>query len=99
MSLLRESRDVRKVKAIRRAEFGLKQRLERIDWEEDVLLPEVEAILAGRPVMGLEAGAAFDVVIEEPHAALTAAPSNGDPGRDSDSPDADPRDEPSAAGA
>jgi len=40
--LIRESRNEKKLKAIRRAEFALKQRLERIDWEEDVLLPQVE---------------------------------------------------------
>ena len=39
--MIRESRNERKLKAIRRAEFSLRQKLERIDWEEDVLLPEV----------------------------------------------------------
>jgi len=33
----------RKLVAIRRAEIQLKQRLERIDWEEDVLKPELKA--------------------------------------------------------
>jgi len=37
----RDTRNEKKLKAIRRAEFGLKQKLGRIDWEEDVLLPEV----------------------------------------------------------
>ena len=41
MSLSRDPRNLKKLKAIRRAEFTLKQRLERIDWEEDELLPEV----------------------------------------------------------
>ena len=40
--MIRESRNEKKLKAIRRAEFALKQRLERIDWEEDELLPQVE---------------------------------------------------------
>ena len=40
--MIRESRNEKKLKAIRRAEFALKQRLERIDWEEDILLPQVE---------------------------------------------------------
>lgn len=31
----------KKLVAIRRAEYRLKQRLESIDWEHDVLLPEV----------------------------------------------------------
>lgn len=39
--LARDTRNLRKLKAIRRAEYALKQRLERIDWEEDELLPEV----------------------------------------------------------
>ena len=39
--MIRESRNEKKLKAIRRAEFALRQRLERIDWEEDELLPEV----------------------------------------------------------
>ena len=42
MSLSRDTRNEKKLKAIRRAEFALRQRLERIDWEEDVLLPEIE---------------------------------------------------------
>lgn len=46
MSLSRDSRNERKLKAIRRAEFTLRQRLERIDWEEDELLPEVNAFKA-----------------------------------------------------
>ncbi len=44
--LSRDTRNERKLKAIRRAEFALKQRLERIDWEEDDLLPEVTAFKA-----------------------------------------------------
>lgn len=63
-SLLRDSRAVRKLKAIRRAEWGLQQRLQRIDWEEDVLLPEVQKLLSGHPVLGLESGQVFDIVPE-----------------------------------
>lgn len=68
MSLARDSREIRKLKAVRRAQFALEQRLERIDFEEDILLPEVEALLAGRPVLGLESGQAFDIVVEKPGA-------------------------------
>ena len=46
MSLSRDSRNEKKLKAVRRAEFALKQRLERIDWEEDDLLPEVASFKA-----------------------------------------------------
>lgn len=41
MSLARDTRNEKKLKAVRRAEFALRQKLERIDWEEDVLLPEI----------------------------------------------------------
>lgn len=44
--LSRDTRNEKKLKAIRRAEFALKQRLERIDWEEDHLLPEINAFKA-----------------------------------------------------
>lgn len=64
MSLSRDSRAERKLKAVRRAQFRLKQALERIDWEEDELLPEIEALKAGKAVLGLPDGAAFDIVIE-----------------------------------
>jgi hypothetical protein len=43
--------------------FRLKQNLERIDWEEDVLLPEIEALKAGKSVLGLPDGSAFDIQI------------------------------------
>lgn len=41
----------------------MKQAIERIDFEEDVLLPEIEALKAGKPVLGLPEGAAFDIQI------------------------------------
>lgn len=64
MSLSRDSRLERKLKAFRRAEFRLKQSLERIDWEEDTLIPEIEALKAGKSILGLPEGAAFDIQIE-----------------------------------
>ncbi|HZT91245.1 MAG TPA: hypothetical protein VFA05_04320 [Gaiellaceae bacterium] len=45
--MARDSREIRKWKAARRAQFRLKQAFERIDWEEDVLLGEVAALQAG----------------------------------------------------
>jgi hypothetical protein len=48
---------------VRRAQFRLKQALERIDFEEEVLMPEIEAMKSGRSVMGLPEGAAFDIQI------------------------------------
>jgi hypothetical protein len=60
---------LRKLKAIRLAQWRLKQRLETIDYMEDDLQKEVNALLAGEPVLGLEGGVAFDIVIEHetPH--------------------------------
>jgi 1-acyl-sn-glycerol-3-phosphate acyltransferase len=64
LSLSRDSRQERKLKAFRRAQFGLKQRLDRIDWEEDVLMPEIEQLKAGKSVLGLPEGTVFDIRIE-----------------------------------
>ena len=73
MSLSRDSRQERKLKAMRRAQFRLKQSFERIDWEEDVLLPEIEALKAGKSVLGLSEGAAFDITIEHADSRSTDA--------------------------
>jgi hypothetical protein len=64
LSLSRDSRQERKLKAVRRAQFRLKQNIERIDWEEDFLTPEIEALKSGKSVLGLPEGMAFDIVIE-----------------------------------
>lgn len=67
MSLSRDSRQERKLKAYLRAKFSLKQRFERIDHEEDVIIPMVEAMKAGKAVLGLDAGTAFDFqVVDDP---------------------------------
>ena len=65
MSLSRDSRQERKLKAIRWAQFRLRQRLEAIDFMEDVLQPEIEALKSGKSVLGLDPGTAFDIVIED----------------------------------
>ena len=51
------------------AQWRLRQRLETIDYMEDGLQKEVNALLAGEPVLGLEGGVAFDIVVEHetPH--------------------------------
>jgi hypothetical protein len=64
MPLGRDSRQLKKLKAIRWAQHRLTQRLQTIDWIEDELLPEAEAMLAGKSVLGLSEGSAFEVVIE-----------------------------------
>ena len=64
MSLSRDSRQERKLKALRRTQFRLRQAFERIDWEEDELLPEIEALKSGKSILGLPEGAAFDIQIQ-----------------------------------
>lgn len=65
MSLSRDSRTEKKLKALLRAKFRLKQQFEYIDYCEDVLIPEVEKLKSGKPILGLDAGAAFDLVIDD----------------------------------
>jgi hypothetical protein len=71
--LSRDSRQEQKLKAIRRAQFRLRQRLEAIDWENDILMPEIEALKSGKSVLGLPEGVAFDieVISEDPHPATS----------------------------
>lgn len=64
MSLSRDSKAERKLKAFRRAQFRLQQTLQRIDWEEEILLPEIEALKSGKSVLGLPDGASFDIRVE-----------------------------------
>jgi hypothetical protein len=65
--LSRDGRAERQLKAIRRAEFRLKQALARIDWEEDVLLPEIEALKSGKTVLGLPEGTVFRLKVADGH--------------------------------
>ena len=78
MSLSRDSRQERKLKAFRRAQFALKQRFEKIDFEEDVLLPEIEKLKAGKSILGLPDGAAFDLVITDENPAPPQAHDTGE---------------------
>jgi hypothetical protein len=83
--LSRDSRRERKLKAIRLAQFRLKQRLEAIDWIEDVLQPEIEALKSGKSVLGLEAGSMFDIVVVEE--SIPIAPPTTDAGYTDADPD------------
>lgn len=74
MSLSRDSRQERKLKAIRWAQFRLKQRLEAIDFMEDQLMPEIEAMKAGKSVLGLPEGAVFDIVVDDATPNQTKSP-------------------------
>lgn len=69
MSLSRDSRQERQLKALLRAQHSLRQRLETINWEEDVLLPQINALKAGKSVLGLPEGVAFDITVvdEDPN--------------------------------
>lgn len=62
--LSRDTRNLRKLKAIRRAEFALKQRLERIDWEEDVLLQEVAEFQSKARLPELPSEQIIDITFE-----------------------------------
>jgi hypothetical protein len=50
----RQSREHKKWLAARRAQFRLKQTFDLIDWNEDVLGPESEALLSGRVRLEIE---------------------------------------------
>lgn len=65
MSLSRDSKQERIWKAVRRAQFALQQRIDRIKWEEEHLIPEIEAMKAGKAVAGLPEGAAIEIVIDD----------------------------------
>lgn len=70
MPLSRDSRQERKLKRLLRVQFGYKQFCERVDYDEDVVLPMLEALKAGKaiPELGLREGQAFDIVPELPSA-------------------------------
>jgi len=50
----RQSREHKKWLAARRAQFRLQQRFEYIDFVEDVLNPESEALLSGKVTLQIE---------------------------------------------
>lgn len=51
----RQSREMKKWLAARRAQFALKQKFEQIDFVEDILNPEQEALLSGKVTLEIEA--------------------------------------------
>jgi hypothetical protein len=63
VSIARDSRQEKKVKALLRAQFSYKQKCERIDHEEDVVIPTIEAMKSGKSVLGLPEGVAFDIQV------------------------------------
>lgn len=71
MPFSRDSRKERKWKLWRRTQFRFKQGIERIDFEEDILGPEIEAMKSGKAVGELPAGAEFDIVVVDADPAPT----------------------------
>jgi hypothetical protein len=76
VSLSRDSRQERKLKALMRAQRRLKTKLDDIDWEEDVLTPMIAAVKSGKSVLGLPDGMAFDIVIEHENTDQAKADAN-----------------------
>jgi hypothetical protein len=70
----REFADGEKAQVVAARKFALKQRYDRIDFEEDHLYPEIEAFKAGKPVLGLDAGMAFDLVIDDADSDSSSTP-------------------------
>ena len=68
MPLSRDSLQERQLKLIRRTQFRLRQGLDRLKWEEEVLFPEIEALKAGKSVLGLSDGVAFDIEVVDDEA-------------------------------
>lgn len=75
--LSRDTRNEKKLKAIRRAEFALKQRLERIDWEEDTLLPEIMEFQGKAQLPALPTESIVEVKYMQPKKKARRASSNG----------------------
>ncbi len=76
MSLSRDSRQERIWKKVRRTQFSLQQAIERINWEEDVLLPEIAAIKAGKRVGELPENAEIEIVVEHENSRQSEAQSD-----------------------
>lgn len=68
MALNRDTRNEAKLKAIRRAEFALRQRLEKIDWEHDTLLPEILDFQGKAQLPELPSESIIDVTYVKPDA-------------------------------
>lgn len=62
MALDRDSRQEEELKLILRTRFNYKLARERIRFKYDVLRPEVEKLRAGKGVLGLPDGTAFEIV-------------------------------------
>ena len=90
MGLERQGKRVMQLRAIRMAQWRLKQRLETIDYMEDVLRLEVDKLKDGQPVMGLDAATAFDVKVVNTRANSDHPKATDDAGRPDHQADGDP---------
>jgi hypothetical protein len=74
----RQSRELKKWLAARRAQFKLEQTFDYIDFVEDVLNPEAEALLSGKVKLEIEqkSGAAAQSII---HVTVEEATDASDP--------------------
>lgn len=59
--LSRDTRNERKLKLLLRSQFRFKQAIERIDFEEDVLIPKINEYKAKAQLPELPSELAFDV--------------------------------------
>ena len=66
MRISRASKQEKQIRAILRSEWNLKKRLETIEWEYDVLIPQIESMKAnkGIPALGIKPGTTFDIRVE-----------------------------------
>jgi hypothetical protein len=60
VSLERSSREADKVRAYLANQLALKQKYERIDYKHDVIHPIIDALKAGKPVLGLPEAMTLD---------------------------------------
>jgi hypothetical protein len=65
MALDRDSRAEEELKLILRTQFNYKLARERIRFKYDVLKPEVDKLRAGKSVLGMPEGHAFEVRVRE----------------------------------
>lgn len=60
--MARQTKEIKKYVATRRAQLRLKQQFERIDFDEDVLVPEVEELMSGKVKLEIGPGDVDSVI-------------------------------------
>ena len=64
--MIEQSRNEKKLLAIERAKFALKQRLEKIDWEYDYLKPQINEFKGKAQLPELPSETIVDVIYDGP---------------------------------